>query len=297
MVNAPRQRLSRSLLFRTSVLFATFLLTTPGPARPASQMASPEAISRVLETSEVSQVLHGVLSALLGEVEVQSSHVPSRYLTRLRTLAPAHFSEPRLRETVLERMRADSDEETVSELLGWLEADSTEEFRRIVREHETSESLADYAKRIERQRPGNQRLTLTTRHARAQGAGRFYVTMRQVTQRAAHDVLVAAGVELESDPDARDREIESQREDYLNLAILSFLQRYEPVSDEQLLEITERWESPSGQWYVDAYTAAVSAAIRRAGEGLAQQLRDGSADANRGPGERRSEDTDEDDDV
>ena len=90
---------------------------------------------------------------------------------------------------------------------------------------------------------------------------------------AVRAVAIGLGdAELAELPEPPESEKAAMEERYRRGVLVSFLQRHEPLSDDELRRLTSAYESESGRWYVQAYIEAVAEAIRRAGRELAAAL-------------------------
>lgn len=57
------------------------------------------------------------------------------------------------------------------------------------------------------------------------------------------------------------------------MATISFLQRFEPLTNDEVRRLIGAYESRSGKWYIAAYTDGVALAISQAAEKAVRDLK------------------------
>ena len=134
------------------------------------------------------------------------------------------------------------------------------------------ESLEQFAQRLQTRRPPVERIQLAARFTEIQKAGDFYV--RYLTElRVASEAITAAVLSTvpkrqQPSPDQTDQAVQQ----FNQVATLSFLQRFEPLTDHEVLRLIEAYESRSGRWYIASYTEAVAFAISDAAKKVVATL-------------------------
>lgn len=109
--------------------------------------------------------------------------------------------------------------------------------------------------------------------AAAQAAGDFFVLVGERTREAAHRIAAAKDPTLGAFEAISDEEWAQRSQSNFMGVVVSFLHRYESVSDELMAEALEEWKSDAGVWYVRAYSEALGETAVAAGVALAAEIR------------------------
>lgn len=224
------------------------------------------------------------LPAVLGGVEVVLDRQIGRLAPgldpeegeRLREALAKHFAPTRLLESVAERLAADP--ENVSAVAAWLTSGPVAEARAAAASYLPSAPLEIYAGTLADAPPSSERIGVMLRLARAQGAGPFFLTLSESLRGAAHVTLNAVAPDTPSFQGLPDEQATRILEAHDQQTVLLFLHRYEPLPDELVARWAAAYESPSGEWYVDALAGAVRDAVLAAAEAAAAELRGASLD-------------------
>ncbi len=248
-----------------------FVLIAVNVVAVSAQTVDSNTLDDVLEVTKVRSVLAGMPNQFLFEFEQARSgtSVPDD----VRRLATVHFADSTLYLYVLEAMQERADGVVVPTLAEWLFSDWATAARGVVDGYEVEETLEEYAAGLQANPPRQERVRLMVRFVQANEAGPFYVGLAEAQRDAVRHVAAALGDdELAALSEPTEEEKTEVSDYYWTVALLSFLQRYAPLSDEQLDRLASAYESESGQWYVRSYSESVADAIRRAGEGVASAL-------------------------
>ena len=237
----------------------------------SAQTADTHTLDDVLEVTKVWSILSGMPEQFLLEFEQAQSGTPVP--GDLRRLAAVHFADSTLYRYVLEGMRERAGEDIIPALSEWLFSEWATAARDAVDGYEPDETLEEYAAGLQADPPPQERVRLMVRFVQANEAGPFYVGLSEARRAAVRSVAAALrDDDLAALPELTDEEGAAVSDRYSMVALLSFLQQYAPLSDEQLGRLTSAYESESGRWYVQSYSEAVAGAIERAGRELAGAL-------------------------
>ena len=246
------------------LLAASFSIAT-------AQVQQPHSIDDVLQVTKVKDILQSIPEQFL--ITFQQHQTDSSLASQdLSQLAAKHFADTTLYRYVLEGMQKRSDKETLTVLTAWLFSDWAIEARGRVETYEPEQTLEEYAQGLQEAPPAQERVLLMARFVEANSAGSFYVGLQEAVRVAVDEVMTALGGASEEVPSLTEQEKAGMVQQYTMFALVSFLHRYEPLSDAQLTQLVEAYESESGRWYVEAYSRAVAESIRRAGQSLAGAL-------------------------
>lgn len=237
----------------------------------SAQIGDSHTINDVLEITKVRSVLDGMPDQFISEYEQAQAGAPVP--DEVRRLAAVHFADSTLYRYVLEGMRERADGVILPALSEWLFSDWAIATRDAVDGYEPDETLEEYAEGLQADPPRQERVRLMVRFVQANEAGPFYVGLAGAQRATVRSVAAALGDDqLATLPEPTEEEEAEVSDYYSTVALISFLQRYAPLSDEQVDRLTSAYESESGQWYVRAYSESVAEAVRRAGQELAGAL-------------------------
>lgn len=252
-------------------LVLCLVLVAAGIAPVSAQTEHSHTLGDVLEVTKVRSILDGMPDQFIYEFEQAQSGASAS--DNVRRLAAVHFADSTLYRYVLEGMRERADGAVVPALSEWLFSDWATAARDAVDGYEPDETLEEYAAGLQSNPPREERARLVVRFVQANEAGQFYVGLAEAQRDAVRSVAAVLGNDdLAAFPEPTVEEKAEVSDYYSMVALISFLQRYAPMSDEQLTRLTSAYESESGRWYVWSYSESVADAIRRAGRELASAL-------------------------
>ena len=250
--------------------WAAILLTMGLPSIARGQDVTPqERIDRILQTSSVEEFLAQAADQIELVVLMEVSPADS---AEVHEALSAAFVVDSMRRNIVDQMATASSPAVLDDLESWLFEGPVARVAAIRDAHEPAVDLETYARSLQSKPPEPARIRAVAQHAQAQKAAGFYVMVQEVTREILGAVRGSlSGREAEFVP-FTDAEYVRALEAYFNVAVVSFLQQYEPVPVKLLEESTERYASPAGQWYVDQYSLAVATALRMAGEKAVSRL-------------------------
>jgi hypothetical protein len=232
-------------------------------------------VERTLETMQIWEVLGGMHDRFVAALTVPGTAPAADSTRRLLDLAAHHFADSVLYGYVVQYLMTNRDSALTERLAGWLFSDWAEAFRREAMVVGQSESLRDFVFRLRSDPPSPRRLDLIERFTEANHADRYYTDLEEAVRCAARRAEVAEfGMEARVDtvPPLSHEEVAAQLDEVFTVAALSYLQRFESVSDDALERMVLGFESESGQWYVQTCSAAIVHALERAGSAIAGEL-------------------------
>ena len=251
-------------------LVLCLVLATASAAPISAQAGGSHTLDDVLEVTKVRSILDGMPGQFVFELEQAQSGSPVP--EDVRRLAAVYFADSTLYRYVLEGMRERTDGAAILALSEWLFSDWATAARGAVDGYEPDETLEEYAAGLRADPPREERVRLVARFVRANEAGPFYVGLAEAQRDAVRSVVAALGDDPVALPEPTEEERAEVSDRYSTVALISFLQRYAPLSDDQLERLVSAYESESGRWYVRSYSESVANAIRRAGQELAGAL-------------------------
>ena len=224
----------------------------------ASAQVSESDVREVLETSQVRDVLGSVGDQILVGAR---SAAPDVDTLKLAPIVHTYFAEDSLVAAAARHLAAAASTDLVLELRAWLLSDSIQTLEERADSSSEAESLEQFAQRIQTSRPPVERIQLAVRFTKIQRAGDFYV--RYLTElQAASDAIAAAVLKTSSESRQPSSAQTAQAvQQFDQVATLSFLQRFETLTDAEVQRLIAAYESRSGMWYISAYTDAVTFAI------------------------------------
>lgn len=163
--------------------------------------------------------------------------------------------------------------EAFNELYSWLLADSIQRIEAKTDSAAEAKTLEEYAQELQSRRPPEEQIQLAIRFVAAQKAGEFYVRYITALQKAMVETLGAVSPNLPKLPELTPAQRAQAVQQYRGVALVSFLQRFEALTEPEVLRVIKAYETSSGQWYVDAYTAAIEEAITNAARRTAEAMR------------------------
>ena len=237
----------------------------------AAQTPGARTLADVLEVTKVRSVLGGMPGQFLAEYERARPGAPVP--DDVRRLAAVHFADSTLYRYVLEGMEERAAGGVVATLSEWLFSEWATDVRDAVDGYEPGETLEAYAAGLRTAPPREERARLVARFVRANEAGPFYVGLAEAQRDAVRSVAAALGDgDRAALPEPTEGDVAELSNNYSMVALVSFLQRYAPLADEQLARLASAYESESGRWYVRSYSESVADAVRWAGDRLAGAL-------------------------
>ena len=263
------QRSSSFAVLKPLVLGLVLIAFSVAPV--SAQTADLHTLDDVLEVTKVRSILGGMPDQFIFEFEQAQpgASIPDD----VRRLAAVYFADSTLYRYVLEGMRERADGDVVPALSEWLFSEWAAAARDAVDGYEPEKTLEEYAAGLQTDPPRQDRVRLMVGFVQANEAGPFYVGLAEAQRDAVRSVAAALGDDdLAALPEPTEEEEAEVSNYYSTVALLSFLQRYAPLSDEQVDRLTSAYESESGRWYVRSYSESVADAIRRAGRELAGAL-------------------------
>ena len=242
-----------------------------GVAPVSAQTADSHTLDDVLEVTKVRSILDGMPDQFIFEFEQAQSGASAP--DDVYRLAAVHFADSTLYRYVLEGMRERAAGDVVPALSEWLFSEWATAARDAVDGYEPDETLEEYAAGLQTDPPRQERARLMVRFVQANEAGPFYVGLAEAQRDAVRSVGAALGDgDLAALPEPTEEQEAEVSDYYSTVVLLSFLQQYAPLSDEQVDRLSSAYESESGRWYVRSYSESVADAIRRAGRELAGAL-------------------------
>lgn len=269
---------NRSRALPACVGFAVFTLTLVAPISAYGQTdpATMEAhIREVVEQSQLRSVVSDMGGGFMAAVEEHRTSLTDSVRLEIQEAVSVHFSADSLFESVVHSMLDAAEDDRVFELRDWTSADEHRTFRQAVDESETTESLEAYSQRLSTEPPSDDRIAAVSQLVAAQRTGSLYVLIEEAFRQTAHEAVTSAGVMLSPLEERTDRELESMAQQYEMISILTYMQRTEALSEEQIRAAAVRYETPSGEWYVRAYSEGLFGAVRDAGLRVAERIREG----------------------
>jgi hypothetical protein len=237
---------------------AMIVLATPSAV---SAQASASDIREVLETSQVRDVLGSAGSHILAGARAA---VPDIDTLRLARIVDTHFLEDSLIAEATRYLGNAASGDILSELRAWLLADSIRTLEGKANAASEAESLEQFAERLQARRPSAERIQLAARFTEIQRAGHFYVRYLTELQAATEAITAAVLGTVPQSQQPSAAQMDEAVQQFNQVATVSFLQRFEPLTDQEVLRLIAAYESRSGTWYIASYTEAVAFAISEA---------------------------------
>lgn len=257
----------------TAVLPLVLACAGAPPPATRSVVQTQTAIERLLELSQVESIISARASTFTRRVALEAGDLTDPELERLVTVVQREFAPERLLQDIIGYLESESAGAAVAEVLDFMENGANAERTRITDAYEPPLSLEEFATSLGGSPPSPERTDVIVDWVTAQEAGDFFVLLDQALGEAAHAVVsefrTTAGP---FEPISGDfLAAESVRS--FNAAAVTFLYRFETVPDDVLRRATAEYSTPSGQWFVRAYSLAIAHTIRAAGERSAAALR------------------------
>src|SRR5690606_7215994 len=133
-----------------------------------------------------------------------------------------------------------------------------------MREAEPSETLEQYALRLQSEPPPEPRVMVIAEWVQVQKAADFFLAVQEGQRAAAHTIAAALGDAAPAYEPLTQGAVAQQLQQYFGVALVSFLQMFERAPDDLIARATADYASPAGQWYVDAYSLGLLEAIESA---------------------------------
>ena len=249
------------------VLVATALgAVTAGAA--AAQVTQAQA-REVLETSQADDVV----GMVAGQIVTGLAAMGAADTARIAAAVRQHYAAETLLSAMAERIAQNAPPDTFAQLRSWLLAAPMLSLQARGDSAAQRETLEAFVQRVQADRPPEPRIALAARFATAQDAGEFYFRFLTALQESAFGVARAAGMTVPDMPEPSAADRAQAVAGFGNMAAMTFLQRLEPLSEADAASLIEAWESPSGRWYVAAYTDALVHALEEAGRRAAAAVK------------------------
>lgn len=254
---------------RVKSLHLVLLAFTTLPPLSLSAQVTKERVREVLETSKAPSVLGNVGNEIVTGISQFGSQGDTAALAAAVRL---HFSLDSLLNGMVKHLEERAEAEVFDELHAWLLSDSIRDIEAKADSASAGLPLREYAQRLQQSPPDQEVVQLVQRFAKAQHAGEFYVSYITSIHEAAVQIARAAGKDAPAVSQLTPAERRDAIEQFEQVAVVSFLQRFEPLSTEELRRFIDAYESRSGRWYVLAYTDAVAASIANAAQNVVAAL-------------------------
>jgi hypothetical protein len=253
------------ILSRALVAVALVAVTAGIAAAQVSQAQARE----VLETSNADDVVAQVATQIVTGLGAMGTADTARFAAAVRQ----HYAAEALLSAMAERIAQTAPADTFTQLRTWLLAEPMLGLQARADSAAKRETLEAFVQRVQADRPPEPRIALAARFATAQDAGMFYFRFLTALQESAFGVARAAGMTVPDMPEPSAADRAQAVAGFGNMAAMSFLQQLEPLSEADATSLIEAWESPSGRWYVAAYTDALVHALEEAGRRAAAAVK------------------------
>lgn len=248
-------------------LAAFFALASSSPIQGQTSSRS---VTFLLEHSEVESMLSGFRDDIEGELVSLGVDLSAEILAALNR----HLSVEALLPVMASLFEAQGDGAMIDAAASLVEGGAIARVDEIIDASDPSVTVGEYLEMIRADPPPRARIQLVARMVSAQAAGDFFVLISERTKEAAY--LIAEAVSTGNDPFeplTEERWVE-QAERNFNGALVSFLHRYDPVSDSDLADALSDWTSDPGGWYISAYSLALGETALAAARAIAEEIRD-----------------------
>jgi hypothetical protein len=233
---------------------------------------SPALVDRLLATTEIRSVLQSVAPSVEEQVLGMARGAGLADTEGLSTAIRLGFGEDALYSILRDRLATYGTEAQFLDVLAWAETGPIAQARELADSALPVEELERFARELQADPPPETRTTLILQLAEAQMTADFYVLIQEAVRESAH--LVVAAVE-DGVPAFTPMSEEGEAlalQNAFALGVLSYLQRFRPVSDSLLFQVVRRYGSPEGQWYVNSYALALMETILEAADRVAVSL-------------------------
>ena len=231
------------------------LLATPSAT---SAQVSESDIREVLETSQVRDVLGSVGSQIMAGAHAAAPDIDT---LKLSPIVHTYFAEDSLVAAATRYLADAASGDLLSELRAWLLSDSIRTLEAKADAASETESLEQFAQRLQTRRPPAERIQMAARFTQIQKAGDFYVRYLTELQAASEAITAAVLRTLPQSQQPSPAQTDQAVRQFDQVATLSFLHRFESLTDQEVLRLIAGYESRSGTWYIASYTEAVAFAI------------------------------------
>ena len=249
----------------------------PAPAPPPEADALAANVHRLLELSDVENVLGARARAFTRQVAIMIGDPSDTELERIVDAVYATFDYDSLYAAVHAEMVAEGTLEVTTRALQWMEGGATAAVRRIGEEYDPEQTLQEYASEMTDEPPSEDRIHLVSAWAEARGEGPFFVLLQEALREASYRAVEAMRPgEIEAFEPLSGEELELAQVNSHGAAVIRLLHGYAPAPDQLIRRATAEYSSEEGQWLVDSYTLAVAGAVRAAGVRAAELLGEGA---------------------
>ena len=232
-----------------------------------------EKVAHVLEYAKLGAVVGSLADAFPAQVQaLLPEPLDEAEAQRLADAVQEHFSVAGLRELTVAAMTETANDTMLDDLLGWLPTGASSEIDALVDDEPPAVELETYAQTLSANPPPQARILVVAEWATAQAAADFYVLVSDAHAYAVHQMAGALSADAPVYQLPTEAQLQESLEGAFNIAVISFLQRFESIPDALIREATTQYSSESGQWFVEAYTLALNQAIRWAGDQVAAEL-------------------------
>lgn len=258
---------------RTSVAcLIAFVMTSPVSVATQESSSGSEPIDVILQYSMIDNVVQGQGAAVMAQLREGLPGHDEETIGELEALVLEEYSVDLLRADVRQFMLDQSLPVILDDLVGWLGTGAQAEIREIEDSYEPPESLQEYAQGLASNPPPEARILLVAEWARVQGAGDFYVLLQEAARQAAQEMARLVDPASPAYTPLTEELYLQQVQQGFQFALVSFLHRFRPASDELIRTAITEYERESGQWYAEAYSFGVAEAIRSAGRRVQARL-------------------------
>jgi len=254
---------------RTSIAFAVVLTAGLTGGRGISAQVTAADVREVVAMSKAAENMEPLAAQM---IQLVGSTTPARDTAVVNAVIRTHFSSDSLIASIVAHLQSSADPATFRTLKSWLLADSIRVLDMRADSASDREPLEAYAARLRANRPAETRIQLATEFVVAQRAAEFYVQFLGALRESAAVIGKAAGSTGPLPQPFTPGEIMGLKTQSTQVTFVSFLQRFDALTEAEVRRLVTAYQSPSGAWYVTAYTTAVATAIRKAAASTAAAL-------------------------
>lgn len=229
-------------------------------------------IEDILATTELWGFIVGKSTEFIDVISASRPDLHPDTLAIVSAAIEEHYAPHSLYSHVLQHMKEHSNEDVVVPLIDWLFDETMVRQRATVNEYEPELTIEKYASSLQESPPSPERVNFLMRFVKANHVGAFFLGLDTAVRGASNNILASLPGASELLPPPSIEESNAMAQTYELLAIMGFLWRYEPLTNEQIAQTVALYETDSGQWYVRAYTEALTSALTVAGENVAYQI-------------------------
>jgi hypothetical protein len=255
---------------------AVLALSFAAASAAAQEVARPtEAeVRAVLEAWEAEHMLASLSRAADKMLVDVGSSLSGATRSRVSIALTDAFSADRLHSSLVAQVREHSERGELAVLSAWLLAEEFRALRARMNPDAMPASFQQYAEYLRANPAPPGRFDQVARLVVAQRAGELFIATTDRLRSSIERVVDEAGgpgsaIRVTLTPERE----QNRLEDVHITTFISLLRRLEPLSDAEANRLLEAYESPSGQWWLTTYRAALLAAIDSAAERAALAFR------------------------